>query len=151
MPDEKLIRCTSCGQVNRVNEKKLGLGLQPKCGRCKQPLVLSNSPTSLSDSTFSDFIEKSTVPVLVDFWAPWCGPCHAMAPVIEQLASEMKGKIMIGKIDTDENPQVSSRYQIQSTPTLILFNSGKEVDRLIGVRPKQEIASRIGRVLDGLF
>jgi thioredoxin 2 len=147
MPDEKLIRCASCGQVNRVSEKKLQLGLQPKCGRCKQPLLLNNIPTNLSDSTFSDFVEKSSIPVLVDFWAPWCGPCHAMAPVIEQLANEMSGKIVVGKLDTDENPRVSSRFQIQSIPTLILFNNGKEVDRLIGVRPKQEIASRIQRVL----
>lgn len=147
MPDETLIRCPSCGQMNRVSGKKVELGLQPNCGKCKRPLILADSPTSLSDSTFSDFVEKSSIPVLIDFWAPWCGPCHAMAPVIQQLANEMKGKIMIGKIDTDENPRISSRFQIQSIPTLILFNNGKEVDRLIGVRPKQEIAARIQRIL----
>src|SRR5262245_49581362 len=139
MPDEKLIRCSSCGQVNRVNEKKLGLGLQPKCGRCKQPLVLSNSPTSLSDSTFFDLIEKSTVPVLVDFWAPWCGPCHAMAPVIEQLAAEYAGRIDFVKLNTDTNPRTAARYGVMGLPTLLLFRAGQAAGRLVRVQPKATI------------
>ena len=147
MAKDRLLTCSSCGQLNRVDEEKIAQGLQPKCGRCKNLLSLSTSPIQLTDATFGDLVEKSAMPVLVDFWAPWCGPCHALAPVIEQLASEFDGKIRIGKLDTDENPRTSSRFQVQSIPTLILFANGKEVDRLIGVRSKQEITSRIQRTL----
>lgn len=147
MAKDRLLSCPSCGQMNRIDEHKIAQGLQPKCGRCKIPLSLSTSPMQFTDTTFGDLVEKSVMPVLVDFWAPWCGPCHTLAPVIEQLASEFEGKIRIGKLDTDENPRTASRFQVQSIPTLILFTNGKEVDRLIGVRSKQEIASRLQRTL----
>lgn len=147
MVKDRLLSCPSCGQMNRIDEDKIAQGLQPKCGRCKNPLSLSISPIQFTDTTFGDLVEKSVMPVLVDFWAPWCGPCHTMAPVIEQLASEFEGKIRIGKLDTDDNPRTASRFQVQSIPTLILFTNGKEVDRLIGVRSKQEIASRLQRTL----
>ena len=144
MADEKIVSCSSCGQINRVDADKLEQGLQPRCGNCKSPLVFFNSgPVMVSDATFREVVEKSEIPVLVDFWAPWCGPCHALAPTVEQLAFELSGRVRVTKLNKDENPQVASRFMIRSIPTLILFLNGHELDRMIGVLPKHAIASRI--------
>jgi len=97
----------------------------------------------VSDATFREIVEKSSIPVLVDFWAPWCGPCHALAPTIELLAKDFSGRLRVAKLNTDENPQIASRFRIQSIPTLILFLNGHELDRMIGVLPKHAIAGRI--------
>lgn len=144
--NSQLIRCTHCGQLNRIDADKVDRGFQPKCGTCKEPIEYQQ-PVIVTDSTFSRVVEASDVPVLVDFWAHWCGPCHMLAPVIEQLAKEFAGKIKVAKLNTDENPHVSSRFQIRSIPALIVFENGREVDRIIGVQPKQQIAARIQRVL----
>jgi len=144
-------RCSSCGQINRVDIEKLEEGLQPKCGNCRTPLVIGdNGPVAVSDSTFSEIVERSDLPVLVDFWAPWCGPCHALSPTIEQMASDLSGRALIAKLNTDENPRTASRFRIQGIPTLILFQNGREVDRMVGVQPKRAIADRIEAILKRL-
>jgi thioredoxin len=144
MVDQTVVRCPVCGQINRVDAEKVGQGLQPKCGNCRAPLVIvNNGPVMVSDATFRELVEKSNQPVLVDFWAPWCGPCHALAPTIEQLAKDFSGRIRVAKLNTDENPQIASRFMIQSIPTLILFLNGHELDRMIGVLPRHAIAGRI--------
>lgn len=96
-----------------------------------------------NDSTFTDEVLNSDKPVLVDFWANWCGPCHMIAPTIKELAEEFDGKIKVGKLDVDENQHTAAQFGVMSIPTLILFKDGKEATRLVGVRPKSDIAQTI--------
>jgi Thioredoxin len=95
MADTQLIDCPSCGAKNRVPLSKIAQGLQPSCGRCKQPLPLDSKPVTVTDRTFASVVEHSPLPVLLDMWAPWCGPCRMVAPVIEELAKEMAGRVRI--------------------------------------------------------
>jgi thioredoxin 2 len=148
MPDPQLIRCPSCGAVNRVPLEKIQQGLEPVCGRCKTPLPLSNKAVTVTDATFSSEVERSPLPVLVDMWAPWCGPCRMIAPVIDQLASEMAGRVRFAKLNVDENPLTSQRFNIQSIPALLVLNGGKEIDRIVGVQPKPEIMRRLERAIE---
>jgi thioredoxin 1 len=101
----------------------------------------------VTDSTFGDHVERSPLPVLVDLWAEWCGPCHMIAPTVDQLASEMDGRLTVAKINIDENPETANRFGVRSIPTLLVFKNGQEVDRLIGVQPKEEIIRRLSKVL----
>jgi thioredoxin len=133
--------------VNRVPKEKIQKGRIPVCGRCKVPLP-ANQPVSVTDATFLAEVERSPLPVLVDMWAEWCGPCHAIAPVLDQLAIEMAGLIRVAKLNVDENPETSQRFDIRSIPALLVFKNGKEVDRIVGVQPKSEIVRRLQQVLD---
>lgn len=108
---------------------------------------MSDKVLHVSDATFEQDVLKANIPVLVDFWAPWCGPCRMIAPIVEQLAEEYAGKLIVAKMNTDENPQTPSRYGIRGIPTLIFFKNGKEVDRVVGVRPKPQIKAIVDRVL----
>ena len=148
MPDPQLIRCPSCGTVNRVPLEKIQQGLEPVCGRCKTPLPLFNKPVTVTDATFSSEVERSPLPVLVDMWAAWCGPCRMIAPVIDQLASEMAGRVRFAKLNVDENPMTAQRFNIQSIPALLVLHGGKEIDRIIGLHPKPEIVRRLERAIE---
>ncbi len=147
MADSLLIRCTKCGAKNRVPRSKLEQGLQPVCGRCGTPLSAAIEPLPVTDATFATEVEGAALPVLVDAWAPWCGPCRTIAPVLQELATEMAGRVRVAKLNVDENPVTASRFRIQSIPSLLLFRGGREVDRLVGVQPKSEIARRVERAL----
>ena len=138
--DNKIITCQNCGAKNRVS---LDLSKQAVCGKCKTPLIISSSPIIINDGNFADEIEKSKIPVLLDFWATWCPPCKMIAPIIDALAKEMSGKAKIGKLDVDQNPITAGRFHVQSIPTLIIFKYGKEVDRMVGSQSKEAMLRRL--------
>lgn len=136
-----LIRCPKCGANNRV---RTGAAQKAICGRCKTPLgAEAVKPVIVTDANFTAEVEKSPLPVLLDLWAAWCGPCRMIAPVIEQLATELAGKARVGKLDVDKNPLTAERFQARSIPTLLILKNGREVDRLIGAHPKEAILSRL--------
>ena len=143
----ELIRCASCGANNRVQREKIEARLQPVCGRCKSPLPVDAGPVIVTDATFADEVENSPLPVLVDMWAPWCGPCRMIAPALDELALEMAGRVRIAKLNVDENPATSARFDIRSIPALLLFKDGREVERMLGARPKAEIARKLEQAL----
>jgi thioredoxin len=141
--ESQLIRCVSCGATNRVPLDKLRDNAQPVCGRCKSALTLSADPVTVTDANFAREVEQSPLPVLLDMWAAWCGPCHKIAPTVEQLAKELAGRVRVGKLNVDENRQTAARFRVQSIPTLLVLKNGQEIDRLVGVMPKQEILRRL--------
>ena len=146
MADAQLIRCPSCGATNRVPLEKIMQGLQPVCGRCKTPLPVGNQPVTVTDATFETEVERSPLPVLLDMWAPWCGPCRMVGPVVEELAKEMAGRVRVAKLNVDENPATAARYHVQSIPTLLVLKNGREIERIVGAQPKAAIVQRLQKV-----
>jgi thioredoxin 2 len=127
------VRCQFCQTWNRIAADRAGD--RPKCGKCSTPILLDR-PLSLSDETFDRTVAESTVPVLVDFYADWCGPCKMMAPFVDQLAAEQIGRALIAKLDTDRNPRTAGGFNIRGIPTTIVFRNGKESGRQTGAVPK---------------
>lgn len=146
MAETLLIRCPSCGATNRVPQDKVQSGLQPVCGRCKATLSAEGKPVTVTDATFAAEVERSPLPVLLDLWAPWCGPCRLIAPVLDELASELAGRVRFAKLNVDENVATAARFNADSIPTLLVLKGGREVDRIVGVQPKAEIMRRLERV-----
>ena len=142
-----LITCPSCGAKNRVPPQKLEQGLKPVCGSCKKALPIGNKPLTVTDATFSAEVERSPLPVLVDAWAAWCGPCRAIAPIVEELATELGGRVRVAKLNVDENPVTAERFALRSIPTLLIFKDGREIDRIIGAQPKLQITQQLERAL----
>lgn len=147
MAEALLVKCEQCGAVNRIPQEKLQGRLTAVCGRCKTELAIQAKPEILTDASFADAVGGSSLPVLVDMWAPWCGPCRFLSPVVEQLAAELAGRLRVAKMNVDENPTTAARFQIQSIPALLVFQGGREVDRIVGAQPKSEIRRRLDRFL----
>jgi thioredoxin 2 len=143
-PEALLAPCSACGATNRVRRDRLRD--DPRCGRCKQP-IFPHRPVEASDATFAREVEVSPLPVLVDFWAPWCGPCRLVAPVVEQLAAEHAGRLKVVKVNVDHSPALSARFGVQSIPTLAIFRGGKLVDQVRGALPKAALAARLAPYL----
>ena len=145
--------CPKCGARNRVDESAAVVS-QPVCGNCGEklpeigaaaPSASNGKPQVVTDATFANEVvsASASVPVLVDCWAPWCGPCRMIAPVLDQLAAESGGRYKIVKLNVDENPQISAQFQIRSIPTMLIFKNGQVVDQIVGAVPKQTIAARL--------
>jgi len=149
--------CPKCGAKNRVDERAAVVS-QPVCGKCGEKLPEAGAPAPgtdngkpqvVSDATFASHVvaASSSVPVLVDCWAPWCGPCRMIAPVLDQLSAESGGRYKIVKLNVDENPRTSAQFQIRSIPTMLIFKNGQVVDQIVGAVPKQTIAARLAAQL----
>lgn len=143
MPDTKrtaTVMCPFCATLNRVDMDRAAD--RPKCGQCEKPILLDR-PVKVTDETMEKVIHGSGVPVLVDFYADWCMPCKAMAPVLDQLAHDLQGELLVAKLDTDRNPTMAVHYGIRGIPTLILFKEGTEYRRQTGLVPPDKIAEML--------
>jgi thioredoxin 2 len=137
-----IVTCGACGQRNRAALDKPGAAV---CGRCKRNLGLGRV-AEVTDATFRREVVESALPVLLDCWAPWCAPCRAVAPVIEDLATQLAGRVKFAKLNTDENQDVASRFNISSIPTLLLVRDGEVFGRIVGAQPGHAILGELRRV-----
>jgi thioredoxin 2 len=133
-----MLRCPHCGANNRVPAARAAEG--PHCGQCHQPL-LDGHPLELTDDNFDAVAAAAPVPVLVDFWAPWCGPCRAMAPAFAQAQRQLGGRALLVKVNSDDNPALSQRFAIRSIPTLVRLDGGRETRRQSGAVPASTIVA----------
>jgi thioredoxin 2 len=144
MSESLHVVCPACSGVNRVPQARLGE--DPHCARCKQPLF-RGKPVSLDAAAFDRQLTRSDIPLIVDFWAEWCGPCHMMAPVFENAARKLEPHVRLAKVDTEAEPAIAGRYAIRSIPTLIAFRGGREIGRQSGALPLESLLAWSRQVL----
>ena len=146
MTESLIVACPSCNTLNRAPRDKLASG--GKCGHCKSPLF-SGHPVALDATSFDPHAVKSDIPLLVDFWAPWCGPCKAMAPHFEKAAGRLEPTVRLAKINTDDEQPLAGQFGIRGIPTLILFKHGREIGRQSGMMDAAGIESWVSQTLGG--
>jgi thioredoxin 2 len=138
------ITCPSCGATNRLRYQTLGRSA--RCAKCHAALPQPTTPVDVPDaSAFDAAISTSSIPVVVDFWAPWCGPCRMMAPQLATAAQRLAGKALVVKVNTEDNPDLAQRFRIQSIPTLAIFHDGREVTRAVGAQSASAIEALVSR------
>ncbi|HEX2323031.1 MAG TPA: thioredoxin [Streptosporangiaceae bacterium] len=130
---DQLVRCPSCGQTNRVPAAASGT---PRCGKCHEPLPWI---VDAADDTFAEIAEKSALPVVVDLWAPWCGPCRMVSPALAQVAEQLAGRVKLVKVNVDNSPRLQQRFGIQAIPTLLIMRDGKVVAQRAGAAPAADL------------
>lgn len=142
MSGDFTFRCSGCGGLNRVPAARLSAN--PRCGRCKQPLSTEGQPVEVDDAQLQRLIRSSPVPVLVDFWAPWCGPCRMVAPHLAALAQKHAGRLIVAKVNTDLHKQTAGALRVQSIPTLAIYKGGQLVQRQAGALMGAQLDGFVG-------
>ena len=140
------IECETCHKNNRVPLARLKDG--PKCGACGGRLPLGGGPIVITDENFEQVLSTSPLPVVVDFWAPWCGPCRMIGPALEQIAAEKPYDVLVAKLNVDENPHTAARFQVRSIPMLIAFQDNEPIETQIGALPAASLRDWVNRVID---
>lgn len=138
-----IVRCPACSTQNRIADTKQHQS--PRCGKCKEKIAMHNHavPVVLGDATLDEFLQSAELPILVDFFSTTCGPCTTLAPIIDQVARQFLGKVIVAKVDINQNPGCKAHFKIRGVPTLLVFKDGKQVEQLVGLPSQQHLLDKL--------